>query len=160
MAMSMLRISKLTDYATLVLSFMALTPDSILSATFIAAQLHLGLPTVSKILKILSAHHLVVSRLGMGGGYKLARASHEITLEEIVSAIEGNVAMTQCCSTHLNTCTIDALCSLKENWQIINKQIFLTLAKISLQDMLQPLQTPTDPIFKGIPIRQEALHGQ
>lgn len=144
----MLRISKLTDYATVIMSYLALDPNNVLSASRIARAIHLSAPTVSKILKILSEAGLVISFRGTGGGYRLARSSKEITLADVVSAIEGDLAITECCASN-STCALDSLCGIKDNWQIINKIILTTLAGLTVHDMTQSL---TGRMLRGIPI--------
>lgn len=130
----MLRISKLTDYATVILSFLALEGERVLSATHIAREIHLSPPTVSKILKMLWQAGLVNSFRGTGGGYKLAKSASEITIADVVSAIEGQFAMTEC-SSGKNLCALDAMCGIKENWQIINGVILKALSGLTLADM-------------------------
>jgi FeS assembly SUF system regulator len=130
----MLKISKLTDYATVIMSFLALYPEKIFSAAHIAQEIHLGAPTVSKILKILLEADLVKSFRGTEGGYQLARSAKEISIADVVSAIEGKFAMTEC-SMGKNICAIDKHCGIKENWQIINKVIFKALSDLTLADM-------------------------
>ena len=144
----MLKISKLTDYATVILSYLMQDPDRIASATAISGQVHLAVPTVSKILKILAESGLVISFRGTGGGYQLARAANEITLASVVTAIEGRLAITECCEI-INSCVLDSLCSIKDNWKVINKMILQALDQITLSDMGKPLQTQA---LKGIPI--------
>lgn len=145
----MLRISKLTDYAMVILSFLATDPLLIASASTIAEKVHLTVPTVSKLLKILTEKGLVKSFRGTGGGYQLAKPASEITVAEVVTAVEGHVAMTECCSKNGN-CVIDSLCALKENWQIINRVIWNALADLTLQNMIEPLSKAT---LRGIPIK-------
>ena len=147
----MLRISKLTDYATVILSFLALSPDQVVSAVHIAREVHLSAPTVMKILKILGEARLVTSFRGTGGGYQLARPVEKITLAQVVFAIEGHLAMTECCSTE-TTCAIDSLCALKDNWKMINKIILTALDGVTLKDMLRPLSGHALTL-KGIPIQ-------
>ncbi len=146
----MLRISKLTDYATVIMSYLALDAKNVFSAAQISRAIHLSLPTVSKILKILLEAQLVISFRGTGGGYQLSREAHEITLAQIVSALEGNLAMTECCSVD-NACALDSLCTLKENWKKINNIILTTLAGVTLKSMMQPLKQASLSL-KGIPI--------
>ncbi len=146
----MLRISKLTDYATVIMSYLALYPEQIISAAHIAKALHLGTPTVSKILKILCEASLVKSHRGTEGGYQLARLAKDITLADIVSAIEGKLAMTECCASK-SLCALDALCGIKGNWQIINKVILTALSCLSLADMAKPISQERLTL-NGIPI--------
>ncbi|OAI47988.1 hypothetical protein AYO45_05420 [Gammaproteobacteria bacterium SCGC AG-212-F23] len=148
----MLRIGKLTDYATIIMTHLALSPGRVLSAAEVAEAVHLSVPTVSKLLKILAEFKLVCSLRGAEGGYKLAKPASEITLSDIVTAIEGNVAMTECCN-HNNSCTLDALCHLKENWRTINNVILATLKNFTLTDLTRPLNLTT---FRGVPIHLQA----
>lgn len=134
----MLRIGKLTDYALLVMSQMAKDPHSVLSASVLAEILHLTVPTVSKILKILSEAGLVNSVRGAEGGYHLAKPAAAITVADIISAMEGELAMTECCES-VNLCAIDSVCSLRTNWRTINNMVSALLAKFSILDMLQPI---------------------
>jgi FeS assembly SUF system regulator len=147
----MLRISKLTDYATVILSYLALEPARMVSATQIAKAIHLRTPTVSKILKILAEAHLVTGFRGTEGGYQLARAAQEVTLADVVTAVEGNLAMTECCMSE-NLCSLDSFCTLKTNWKTINKIMLSALAGYTLKDMMHPM-TENSLSLKGIPIR-------
>ena len=154
----MLKISKLTDYATVIMSYLALDPHHVMSATHIAREIHLAVPTVSKILKILSDANLVKSYRGTGGGYQLARSTKEITVAEVVSAIEGKLAMTECCAGQ-NICALDSLCAIKENWQVINKVILMALSGLTLADMSKPISQQQFKL-RGIPVKMEGFaHG-
>src|SRR3990167_8910674 len=115
----MLRIGKMTDYALLIIGRLAKSPHAMLSATMLAEELHLNVPTVSKILKTLSESKLVHAMRGAEGGYQLPRLPQQITVAEVVAAMEGRLAITECCEK-AGLCTIDAFCTLKENWKKIN----------------------------------------
>lgn len=155
----MLRISKLTDYAIIILSYLAREGASMASAASIARESHLTVQTVSKLLKILAKSGLVSSSRGAGGGYQLAHSAESITLADVVSAIEGQVAMTECCAA-TSLCSLDSMCGIKENWQVINKIILTALAGVTLRDMMQPLHG--HPLaLRGIPIQVKGLvHGK
>jgi len=140
----MLRMSKLTDYGTLVLSQLAAGGAEPASAGFVADQTHLALPTVSKLLKALTRSGLVVSTRGSHGGYALARAPDEITAAEIIDALEGPVAITEC-SAREGSCTIEAYCRVGRAWQRINRSIREALTQITLADLQlerEPLPVP------------------
>lgn len=122
----------------LILSQMAKQPDVVLSTTCLADTLHLTPPTVSKVLKILSDSQLVNSVRGADGGYHLAKAANTISLADIILAMEGDFGMTECCET-ANLCGLDALCTLRENWQKINGMVKGLLNTLTIADMLQPL---------------------
>jgi FeS assembly SUF system regulator len=151
----MLQINKLTDYATIILSFLAVTPEKIASAATLAQETHLAAATVSKLLKILAQYGLVHSFRGVDGGYKLARSAKEMTLADVLLAMEGQLAITECCAA--NQCVLDSLCRVKENWQLINKKIAAALASVTIHDMIRPLARHTIAL-QGIPIRVEQ-HG-
>jgi len=122
----------------LVMSQMAKEPETVLSAAALAHALHLSVPTVSKVLKILAESGLVGSVRGAEGGYHLARKATEISVAEVISAMEGVMSMTVCCES-ASLCGIHASCTTKENWKKINKTIYAMLASLSLHDMLTPL---------------------
>ncbi|MCD6039271.1 MAG: putative HTH-type transcriptional regulator [Gammaproteobacteria bacterium] len=151
----MLRISKLTDYAIIILIRLALNAQRIVSAAGIAEEVHLALPTVSKILKILAEAKLVISFRGPGGGYQLAKNATETTIAEVVLVMEGKLAMTECCAP-INDCDLDSLCAVKENWQVINKMIFSVLAGFTLHDMIRPLEKSSMKL-RGIPVTVQGI---
>ena len=154
----MLRISKLSDYAIVIMSYLAEVPEQIVSATTIASDVHVGLPTVSKILKLLTSAELVASFRGTVGGYQLARSPKKITIADIVTAIDGKLAMTECC-VETGLCAIDSLCSLKNNWQLINRVVLTALNGLTLQDMIRPLHKHPM-MMKGIPIKLRTQKSQ
>ena len=145
----MLQINKLTDYATIILSFLALEPEKKFTANAVAEKTSVAAPTVSKILKLLTKHNLVISFRGAEGGYQLARTPMQMTLADVISAMEGNTAITECCVTP--TCTLNSLCAVKDNWQFINKKMIAALASITIHDMIRPLAGHSIAL-RGIPI--------
>ena len=112
----MLRISRLTDYATVILA--SLADGALASATDIAERTHIGLPTVSKLLKELQHAGLVRSVRGAHGGYQLARPAASISAAEIIDAVEGPVALTECAggagNCDIETCALTANLSLRQ----------------------------------------------
>jgi len=137
----MLRMSKLTDYGTLVLSQLANAGTEPSSAGIVAGQTRIALPTVSKLLKALTRCGLVVSTRGSHGGYALARAPEQITAAEIIDALEGPVAITEC-SANGGACNVEAYCRVGRAWQRINLSIRDALQEVTLAD----LQRDRDPM--------------
>jgi FeS assembly SUF system regulator len=136
----MLRISKLADYGTGIMTTLAKEPCNLLSANEISQRVHIALPTVSKVLKKLSVGaSLVASVRGVDGGYRLAREAETITLADIITAVDGHPALTEC-NIIARTCAQDATCAIRDNWRIINKIILSVLESLTLADMTQPLQ--------------------
>ena len=133
----MLRVSKLTDYATVVMTCLAGAGDGVLSAQALAERSRLETPTVSKLLKQLAQAGLVVSTRGINGGYRLARLAQEITIADIVTAMEGPIGMTECSVTS-GLCDHENHCGVRGNWQRINQAIADALASVTLADMIKP----------------------
>lgn len=138
----MLRISKLADYAIVIMNELAIKSDEFLSASELAESTHIGEATVGKLLKSLSKAKLVQSQLGSQGGYMLARKSKDINLTQIITAIEGEIALTEC-NKHHNACSMKKTCAVSGNWQRLSKAIYNALAAICLEDMQQPIPEAT-----------------
>ncbi|MCL7715686.1 SUF system Fe-S cluster assembly regulator [Stenotrophomonas mori] len=134
----MLRVTKLTDYASVVMTVLAARPGVVLSATELAEASGLEPPTVSKLLKPLAQAGLVEGLRGVRGGYRLTRPSAEISLIEIVEAMEGPLAITEC-SQELSQCGIAHQCGVRSNWRMINDVIADALRGVTLAQMLHPL---------------------
>ncbi len=134
MGLIMLRISKLTDYGTLVLAQLPASGEGLASAGQVAAATHLSQPTVSKLLKALAHAGLVVSERGSHGGYALARPDDEISAAEIIDAIEGPVAITEC-SSAVSRCRLEPTCQVGSGWQGISLSIRRALTEVSLADL-------------------------
>ncbi|MGB0721657.1 MAG: SUF system Fe-S cluster assembly regulator [Gammaproteobacteria bacterium] len=132
----MLKISKLTDYGTLVMAHLALKPETIHSATDVASATHVALPTVSKILKMLSVKELVVSTRGAKGGYRLAREPEAISIADVLCAMEGPVALTTC-ATGSGECEQESVCTMASHWQLINTVVSDALSGLTLADLVQ-----------------------
>jgi FeS assembly SUF system regulator len=130
----MLRMSKLTDYGTMVLAQLAASDAGWTTAGQVACATHLGPPTVSKLLKALVHAGLVVSSRGVQGGYALARPPAAITAAEILDALEGPVAITECSSSN-GGCDLESYCRVGTAWQRINTSIRKALESISLADL-------------------------
>lgn len=130
----MLRISKLTDYGTIVLACLAATPERRLTASELAERTHVGLPTVSKLLKSFHRAGLLSSTRGSRGGYQLARPASAISAATIIDAIEGPFAITECSGNH-SACDLELSCSTGSAWQRINGAIRRSLDDISLAQL-------------------------
>jgi FeS assembly SUF system regulator len=130
----MLRISRLTDYATVILA--SLAGGSLTSAAEIADRTHIGLPTVSKLLKELQHAGLVLSVRGARGGYQLARPAASINAAQIIDAVEGPVALTECAGGAGN-CDIESTCLVGNGWQRISRAIRRALVDVSLEELVR-----------------------
>jgi FeS assembly SUF system regulator len=130
----MLRISRLTDYATVLLAALAQQPDRVQTATALAEQTRIAAPTVSKLLKQLQRANLVTSTRGLHGGYQLARPATQISAAAILDALEGPMALTDCAAGHGN-CEIEETCRVARVWQRLNLAIRRSLYEVSLAQL-------------------------
>ena len=130
----MLRMSKMTDYGTLVLAHMAAEPGRIFSASDIANETDLALPSVRKLLKTMSKAKLVASYRGASGGYALARSADQISAAQILDALEGPVTLTECSASD-SQCRLARSCGVGRSWQHINRLIRQSLSDVSLAQL-------------------------
>jgi FeS assembly SUF system regulator len=134
----MLRMSKLADYGSVILTTMVREPQRIQSAMEIAAAIHVPVPTVSKVLKILTREGLVLSLRGAKGGYQLSRPPSQISMAEVIQAMDGPIGMTECSITP-GLCTQESDCAVRANWQRINLIVLQSLEKVTLDQMIHPV---------------------
>ena len=137
----MVRLSNLADYAVVVMCQMAMTSDTRPSAANVAAATTIPVPTVAKLLGTLSRAGLLVSYRGISGGFALARPAGEISVAEIVEAVDGPIALTHCTDPAPGQCVREGICSIKPHWQIINRTIRDALGTVSLADLVQGTAT-------------------
>lgn len=133
----MLRISKLTDYATVLLAALARSEEQCIPASRLAEITHLEPPTVAKVLKTLARAGLVNSIRGVNGGYQLADTPDRISVAGIVTAMEGPIALTEC-GLERGLCSHESDCSLRGNWQRIGQAVERALGELSLADLAEP----------------------
>lgn len=150
----MLRISKLTDYGTVILAELAAREPVRVSAVEVAGATGLGLPTVRKLLKALGKAGLVAATRGAQGGYKLSRAPADISAADVIDALEGPVSITEC-SAGDKHCDIEALCTVGSAWQRINYAIRSALSEVSLTDLRHTPRRMPRFDFVGTPIQIE-----
>jgi FeS assembly SUF system regulator len=129
----MLRLSKLTDYAVVVLA--SLSAEQVMTAPRLAGASGIPEPTVAKVLKTLALSGLVVSQRGAQGGYRLARPLADIAVSEVIVAIDGPIALTACVDGSPTICGSQALCPIRGRWDQVNDAIEQALSSITVADM-------------------------
>ena len=134
---SMFRLSKLADYATVLMACLSQDAGGLLSAQALAERTRLEAPTVSKLLKQLAQAELVVSTRGATGGYRLARPAAAISIADIIAAIEGPLGMTEC-SIHTGLCGRESYCTVSGNLRKISAAVESALRAVTLVDMAAP----------------------
>ena len=141
----MLRISRIADYGVVLGTRSATLPhDDVRSVRDLAAETGIPQPTVSKILKQLGREGVVDSTRGARGGYRLARRPDEVTVAEVIAALEGPIGVTECGGVDADhdDCELSSRCVVRGNWQLINEAIAEALQQITLAEMAQPAAPP------------------
>jgi len=133
----MLRLSKLSDYGIVILTAMAESGAASHTALSLSERTRIPRPTVSKLLKILAWSALVRSVRGRNGGYFLNRSPEEISVTEIIEAIEGPMAITEC-GLNGGSCELEAHCHTRPHWRHINHAIRDALQGVTLQQLASP----------------------
>ena len=134
---SMVRLSKLTDYASVILAQMAKKPDILWSAGQLAEESAIPKPTCIKLLKLLVKGGVLTSIQGSRGGYSLAKSPSRIPVKAIIEAIEGPTAITEC-GTDETLCRLTDHCSVMSRWRELGDQVNHLLTKTTLEDLISP----------------------
>jgi len=149
----MLKLGKLADYGTMIMTILAADPERLYPTQELADRAHVAAPTVAKLLKLLTKAGLVESLRGAHGGYKLARPAAGITVADVIAAIDGPIGLTQC-SVHKGDCAVESTCGVRGNWRLINTAIHQALKSVSLAEMAHPLtrrpREGGDPVFVNV----------
>ena len=133
----MLRISRLTDYAVVMMTQIARSPPKTwLTVNQLAQVTGVPLPTAAKVMKILVNAGFITSQRGVYGGYALLREAHSISVAEIITAFEGPITLTACISSAESHCEIESLCPIRGQWDTVNEAIQQVLEDISLCDLI------------------------
>lgn len=138
-----MRLSSMADYAVVTLCAAARhCGGSRVSAGDLAEETGLPLPTVQKLVSILAKAGLIKSTRGAGGGLQLARPAAAITLADVVEAVEGPIALTACVGTGKHDCGLEACCTVRPHWGVVNAALRGALAEISLATLARKPQAP------------------
>lgn len=137
----MLRLSKLTDYAVVVLVRLA-GGEAVQTSPGIAGATGIPEPTVAKVLKALASGGLVASQRGARGGYRLVRPLRSIPVADVIAAIDGPIALAACVDGAVNECESQGLCPMRGRWDPVNDAIHQALSSITLADMQEAAIPP------------------
>ena len=132
-----MRLSSMADYAVVTMCAAARHCGfSRVSAAELAHETGLPLPTVQKLVTVLSKAGLIKGLRGAGGGIQLARPAAAITLADIVEAVEGPIALTACVEGH--ECSVDHACTVRPHWPVVNAALRGALAGVTLTTLAAP----------------------
>lgn len=133
----MIKVSRLADYAVVVLTTLSAAGDQTQSAAELARGSRLPEPTVAKVLKALARDGIVASTRGAGGGYALSKPAREISLADIIAAVDGPIALTSCVEGGDACCDFSSMCPTKDRWGTISNVLRSVLEGIYLGDMIE-----------------------
>lgn len=132
----MIKLSKMTDYAVVILADMANRQGQMVSAAVLSESTKLPEPTVSKILKLLARQKIINSTRGMNGGYTLNKTPEQINMALVISATDGPIALTACVDESASCCDRAQNCSMKGQWNPVNQAMQSALENVSLLQMM------------------------
>lgn len=142
----MLKLSKLADYAFVILSQMTSKPENNWSASALASETTLPLPTVAKLMKLLARGKIVEAQRGATGGYRLSNTPTQISIAQIIEAVDGPITLTECAGQATGKdkcdCAVGGKCPVRENWQKVNTAIRSSLESVTLFDLSVTPQSP------------------
>ncbi|MEM6812299.1 MAG: SUF system Fe-S cluster assembly regulator [Pseudomonadota bacterium] len=133
----MIKISKMADYAVVVLEVLARPHNDPISASYIAEQTKLPDPTVSKVLKLLARRNIIASVRGPSGGYILPSQPETISIASIIEATDGPIAITDCVSSAGNCCERSSICSIHGRWDKVNAALVQAMENMSLKQVMK-----------------------
>ena len=135
----MIRLSRLADYGLVLMGRMAARPAPGHNALGLSDETQLPMPTVAKLLVRLTQGGLLVSHRGAKGGYQLARPPAEISVGDIVVAVDGPIALTQCLEHGAGPCDVEPICPTRRGWNRLNDAVKRALTEVSLAELAQPM---------------------
>lgn len=133
----MLRLTNLADYSVVVMTAAARDAGSV-SAAVIAARTGIPAPTVAKVMGLLKRAGLLASSRGVAGGFRLARTTAAISVADIVEAVDGPIALTNCQHGEVMSCALEGSCAVRPHWGAINLTVRAALQAVSLADLAGP----------------------
>ncbi len=136
----MLKLSKLADYAVIIISCLDTYKGDSISASVLAQDTRLPEPTVAKVLKLLSGAGIVTSTRGVKGGYSLSRSLSHISIKDVIVALDGPIAMTACVEDSGEGCDFAPQCSMHGRWNQVNHAIKTALENVSIASMTAPVK--------------------
>lgn len=131
----MIKLSKMTDYAVVVMARMARDGACVQTVPQLAERTGVPAPTVAKLMKLLAPAGLMDSHRGATGGYRLTRPAEGISIAEIISAVDGPIALTACVDGAEGHCDVESLCPMRGNWDKVNRAVRHALEGVTLADM-------------------------
>ncbi len=132
----MIKVSKMADYAVVVLATLARSDDALMTASGVSGKTGLPEPTVAKVLKLLSREDFLESIRGANGGYRLSQPPEKIPVAKIITVVDGPISLTSCVDGSDQTCGYESRCAVKGRWNGVNYAVRDALERVTLKDMM------------------------
>lgn len=148
----MIRLTNLADYAVVLMSHFVTEEAVLMNAGCLSEKTGIPAPTVAKIMGAMARSGLLESQRGIKGGFLLLKDPSEISIADIIEAVEGPIALTNCLDESNTDCGIEPLCHLRPHWQAVNDAVRMALSRIMLADIAQDAARPCDcgSLFAGL----------
>lgn len=135
----MLRLSKKSEYALIALQYIALHKGRLVSAKEIADHYGISFEFVAKTLQALMRQKFIVSQQGASGGYELLCPPSEISVRQVIEAVEGKTHIVECCGEHgSKDCSMHGRCTIKTPMNVLQRRIDEVLASMTIHQMAYP----------------------
>lgn len=134
----MIRLSNLADYAVVIMTAMAARVPDKLNAADVSSVTGIPQATASKVMGHLARAQLLESHRGIGGGFALAKVPQDICVAEMIEAVDGPIALTNCIDSGPGDCSLTSICGMKPHWQIMNDAVRGALEGVTLADIMTP----------------------
>lgn len=134
----MLQLTKKTEYGLIALTHLALRVGSVTSVREICERYPVPRRLVAEVLKDLCHARLVESHRGSSGGYSLARMPEEISVGDVVGALEGHPSLTSCASLGLyngHACGVESVCPIRSPIETLRIELWHLLTRTTLRDL-------------------------
>ncbi len=133
----MIRVSRMADYGVVAMTHIARRAEDMHTAASVAQATGVPLPSATKLLKLLARHDILTSQRGAKGGYTLRRAAAEISVADLIVAIDGPIALADCLEGSPGHCGLESFCSIRSPWQKVTDAIRVALEEVSLAQMIE-----------------------
>ena len=134
----MIKLSKLADYAVVIIAALDAQKEELVSSSVLSKESKLPEPTVAKVLKLLASAEIVVSIRGVKGGYKLTKPLDDIKISDVITSVDGPIALTACVETSEECCDFAPQCAMHGRWNQVNKAINDALDMVTVGSMMNP----------------------
>lgn len=134
----MIKLSNLADYAVVIMTALAARAPEKLNAADVSGATGVPQATVAKVMGHLARAGLLESHRGIGGGFALAKPPADICVADMIEAVDGPIALTNCIEDGRGDCSLTSICGMKPHWQVMNDAVRGALEGVTLEQLIAP----------------------